>query len=182
MGLTMIVNEESSQAISWSSSLDSRDLWCAARIRITPNTIINTKNPTQTTIMIATAWPERNMFWAKVSEMATLRMNEHTSWCFCNGFCAVGQSIVHESGSSDFGFFELDFMVVHLRVVDGRLRLCLVTRFCSWVNDSQLKNAKQHILKGFSTQTPIKLTVWMYSLLTKRPFSSEQTNLKARFK
>lgn len=57
IGLTMIVREESSHAISCSSSRDSRDLWCAARIRITPKTIINTKNPTHTTMMIATAWP-----------------------------------------------------------------------------------------------------------------------------
>ena len=64
-----MVRDESSQAISWSSSRASLERWCAARMRMTPSTIINTRKPTHTTIITVTAWPttigDKRLFTAK---------------------------------------------------------------------------------------------------------------------
>lgn len=63
IGLTVIFRAESSQAISASAMSSCCERWCAARIRITPRTIIKRRNPTQTTMMTVTAWVAPT-FWA----------------------------------------------------------------------------------------------------------------------
>lgn len=55
MGFTVIVKAESSQVISESCASSAFVLWWAARILITPKTIMNSKKPTQTTTIMVTA-------------------------------------------------------------------------------------------------------------------------------